>query len=637
MKPQPAGGAPVSTEPSSEDPRAGATLGYTSEPSLGRAVTVAADYHEPPGETSGGDGAEAIALTDPARRYRIQEVLGAGGMGEVRLCLDEVIGREVALKTLLDPRARSSRADRRFLREVRVQGQLEHPSVVPVYDLGVGTDGRLFFTMRRVRGPTLAELLHARDQGAGLTRRKLLEAFVRVCLVVDYAHTRGVIHRDLKPANIMLGSYGEVYVLDWGIAKLSAERATAAPIVAPDAEPARQGSLVGTPGYMSPEQVAGLDDAQDARADVYALGAILYEILTLRPLHRGKRELVLDATLQGADARASAVAPDVPPELDAICIQATHVDRAQRFRGAREMADAVERFLDGDRDVERRRELAAHHVERARAAARRPHPDVASAEAARAEAMREVIQALALDAEQAGARRLLVELLLEVPERLPPSVEGEMAEAMRRNRVHAARFAVYALVAWVATIPLVAALGVRSFQAFGASAALTVVSALCAVWMWRRGSATPRHMMVLAALVAATCGSLSCWLGPFVLAPVAAATSTVWFTFVSERRERWALVLFGGLATLVPFVLEALGWVPRSFSFESGALVLHPRALLLPPTATTLALVYSSVTFCILQPVLLGGLRDAFSAAERKLFLHAWHLRQLASEAGGER
>src|SRR5262249_22037826 len=156
----------------------------------------------------------------------------------------------------LDARATDTLAQRRFLREVRVQGQLEHPSIVPVYDLGITSDGGLFFTMRRVRGKTLGDVLeaHARNGLASVgnhSRRKLLDAFVRVCLAVDYAHARGVIHRDLKPNNIMLGDFGEVYLLDWGVARLMTDRATAAPVVVPHAELVGQGSLVGTPGYMS--------------------------------------------------------------------------------------------------------------------------------------------------------------------------------------------------------------------------------------------------------------------------------------------------------------------------------------------------------------------------------------------------
>jgi serine/threonine protein kinase len=674
---------PGATVSESEDGRPGATLGATTDQSLWRAATVGSEYGETSHAITVEGDAEPVSAADLARRYRVHEVLGVGGMGEVRLCVDDAIGREVAMKTLIEGRGAAPRATHRFFREVRVQGQLEHPSVVPVYDIGVSADGRLFFTMRRVCGPTLAEVLAALARGdappeprgdapvaaeapgspgtagrtpappagapARISQRKLLEAFVRVCLVVDYAHGRGVIHRDLKPANIMLGSYGEVYVLDWGVAKLSAEApaaeapateadAAAPPVTAPPPPAPREGrrGAVGTPGYMAPEQVLGMDAAQGPRADVYALGAVLYEILTLRPLHRGKRDQVLDATLAGADARASAVAPDVPPELDDVCVRATQVDRGARFASAREMAEAVERYLEGHRDVERRRALAADPVARARDAARRSQglSDVASAEAARAEAMREVIQALALDAELPDARRLLVQLLLEVPERLPPSVEVEIAEAERRGRVQTARSGVYALLGWVATIPFAASLGVRDVVSFGATSALTVAAALYAAWLWRTGRATPRYTQWLAVLLAAVTSALSCWLGPFVLTPVAVTSTMAWFTFQSGPRERRLLMLLGGLATLAPFVLEALGWVPRSFTFEAGRLVLHPRAVFLPERGTTLALAYTSVTFCVLQPVLLGRVRDALSEAERKLFLHAWHLRQLAPDAG---
>jgi serine/threonine-protein kinase len=246
--------------------------------------------------------------------------------------------------------------------------------------------------------------------------------------------------------------------------------------------------------------------------------------------------------------------------------------------------------------------------------------------------MRQVIQALALDPEQPDARRMLVQLLLEVPDRLPPGVETEMAAAMDAHRVEMARFGVYSLVAWAATIPFVAMLGVRDASSFLTAAGLTVASALWAVIIWRKRRTTKGYMLLLALLVAATCGALSCWLGPFVLTPLAAATTTIWFTFQSERRERGRIALLGGLTMLVPLGLELLGIIPRSFGFEAGHLVLYPRALQLPPLGTTLALTYSSVTFTVLQPVMLGGLRDALSSAERKLFLQAWHLRQLAPE-----
>src|SRR5689334_12964764 len=161
-------------------------------------------------------------------RYAARDALGAGGMGEVRSYADKRIGREIALKRLLPERADDVKSRKRFLREARIQGTLEHPSVVPVYDLGEEPDGSLYFTMKRIRGETLFDLIRrlAKDDPDALARwwrRRRLEVFGRICLAVHYAHTRGVIHRDLKPGNIMLGEYGEVYVLDWGLAKIADE------------------------------------------------------------------------------------------------------------------------------------------------------------------------------------------------------------------------------------------------------------------------------------------------------------------------------------------------------------------------------------------------------------------------------
>jgi len=208
------------------------------------------------------DGAPAGAL-ELDGRYQQRESLGAGGMGEVALCLDDRVGREVALK-VLRPEVSSSRPARlRFLREARLQGQLEHPAIVPVHDIGVSPSGHDYFTMKRIRGFTLQEILIGIRQGVGPWRerygtRRLLAAFGQVCLAIDFAHARGIVHRDLKPANIMFGDFGEVYVLDWGLAKVmdevpEGEDAVAGPLRLPE-EPAvtRDGLVMGTIGYMAP-------------------------------------------------------------------------------------------------------------------------------------------------------------------------------------------------------------------------------------------------------------------------------------------------------------------------------------------------------------------------------------------------
>jgi len=215
-------------------------------------------------------------------RYRVLRRLGKGGMGEVMAVRDETIGREIALKRIRrnDP---SERMVARFLREAAIQGQLEHPAIVPVHEIGRDSKGLPFFTMKKVAGTTLAKVLDG--DRSGYSRQRLLRAFVEVCLAIEFAHKHGVIHRDLKPDNIVLGEFGEVYVLDWGVAKVIGEAD-----IEPDTigsgpgEPTIDrttipGTPIGTPGYMAPEQAHGFLDV-DGRADVYSLGCVLFEILT---------------------------------------------------------------------------------------------------------------------------------------------------------------------------------------------------------------------------------------------------------------------------------------------------------------------------------------------------------------------
>ena len=283
-------------------------------------------------------------------RYRFEVQLGEGGMGIVSLCLDRAIGRSVAMKVVRD---RESGDTTRFLREARVQGQLEHPSIVPVYDLGIDPRGHAFFTMKRVRGTTLFDVLGDEREGRERwTRRRLLSAFGNVCLAVDYAHQHGVIHRDIKPANVMLGDFGEVYVLDWGVARVAMDVPAHERLDVDATDGIASGSILGTPGYMAPEQIRNVD--MGPWTDVYALGCLLYEILTLDPLIEPTTTAeMLSQTLAGVEARASVRAPDanVPPELEALIVRATTLDPRERIQSARELSDALEAFLDGERDI----------------------------------------------------------------------------------------------------------------------------------------------------------------------------------------------------------------------------------------------------------------------------------------------
>ena len=201
---------------------------------------------------------------DLGERYEVTGRLGRGGMGVVYAARDRSLDREVAVK-VLDAAGDHDDAAARLRAEAQILGRLEHPGVVPVHDVGTLPDGRVFYVMTRVRGVRLDEAL-----GADASTGERLEVFLRICDAVSFAHAQGIVHRDLKPANVMLGRFGEVLVMDWGVAKvLDASR--------------KDEAVVGTPGYMAPEQSAGDVSGVDARADVFALGVILQGMLSESP------------------------------------------------------------------------------------------------------------------------------------------------------------------------------------------------------------------------------------------------------------------------------------------------------------------------------------------------------------------
>jgi eukaryotic-like serine/threonine-protein kinase len=219
-----------------------------------------------------------VTAGDDGRRYTVLRVIGRGGMGTVYVARDEALGREVAFKVSNAP-ASGSDLDERLRREARVLATLDHPGIAPVHDAGVLADGRLFYVMKLVRGVTLER--HARDLE---TESLKLSVFERVVDTVAFAHARGIVHRDLKPSNVMVGSFGEVLVLDWGVAKVFAEPEEPRDPPFPAGEPTRTGTqigtLIGTPGFMAPEQAAGDVTLIGPATDVFALGALLFWLLT---------------------------------------------------------------------------------------------------------------------------------------------------------------------------------------------------------------------------------------------------------------------------------------------------------------------------------------------------------------------
>jgi PAS domain S-box-containing protein len=303
-------------------------------------------------------------IPGPHERYSRLRLHATGGIGRVWLAHDGDLGRDVALKELRPERAEQAALAARFLQEARITGQLEHPGVVPVYELARRRDDRQpFYTMRFVKGRTLSEAARAyhRKRSAGqadaLDLPVLLNAFVTVCNTVAYAHSRGVIHRDLKGQNVILGDFGEVVVLDWGLAKLVG-RAEAEPQARPvalddagaDSGYTVQGQTLGTPAYMSPEQAAGRPDLIDRRSDVYGLGAILYEILTGEPPFTGpSTDEVLRKVREEEPVPPGQFWTEVPPALEAVCLRALAKQPADRPAAAGDLAQEVQGWQESER------------------------------------------------------------------------------------------------------------------------------------------------------------------------------------------------------------------------------------------------------------------------------------------------
>ncbi|MBI4614616.1 MAG: protein kinase [Planctomycetes bacterium] len=298
-------------------------------------------------------------------RFHSIEEIARGGMGVILRAVDAEIGRPVAIKVMLPKAAGSETLERRFLREAQVTGQLQHPGIPPVYELSRTPKGRRYFAMKLIEGRSLADVLaelEKRGPDAGVEARpRLLDAFVKVCDAVAYAHSRGVVHRDLKPANVMLGEFGEVLVMDWGLAGVEGQEipSDSVELRGDGSAPSREGSdarltgagaLLGTPAYMSPEQARAAGEPIDERSDIYSLGAVLYEILTLsRPYSGRSADLVLDAVLKGRLEPPSERAPSarVPAELDAVVKKAMSRNRLRRYSRVLDLKADIEAFLQG--------------------------------------------------------------------------------------------------------------------------------------------------------------------------------------------------------------------------------------------------------------------------------------------------
>jgi eukaryotic-like serine/threonine-protein kinase len=299
----------------------------------------------------------------PSERYRDDGLLGRGSMGEVRRVYDRLLGRFVAMKVIVPAVHAMPDLRDRFLTEVQVSAQLQHPGVVPVYEQGVLPDGRAWFTMQEVRGRTLREAIREAHRTVldPAALHRLIGWFHRACETVAYAHERGVVHRDLKPTNVMLGEHGEVRVLDWGIAKIEDEPESDQGVVARrSAEHATQaGDITGTPAFMAPEVARGEGHRVDARADVYSLGTVLYQILGGEPPYRGSMLVIIASVLDGPPPPLSEVAgvDALPSALVEACERAMAREPDDRFASAGALAAEIAHWLAGAERRTQAREL----------------------------------------------------------------------------------------------------------------------------------------------------------------------------------------------------------------------------------------------------------------------------------------
>ncbi len=302
-------------------------------------------------------------------RFTLIRKLGEGGLGTVWLARDEKLRRNVALKEMTAGAAQSPKMWKRFLREAEITGHLEHPNVVPLYMSGVNPESGLpFYAMRFLGKQTLSDAIreyHARREDSSenpILLHRLLTAFLDVCQAIAFAHSRGVIHRDLKPENVALDNFGQVLVLDWGLAKLdtdgelSTRLALSGSMYDSSISQTMAGDVVGTPLYMAPEQAAGEMDQLDERTDVYGLGAILFAILTGNAPHEKSNRSdggtlrvqdFLDSIANSDAPRPKDVNPSVPSDLEAICLRAMSKDRFARQPSATELASEVESWIAG--------------------------------------------------------------------------------------------------------------------------------------------------------------------------------------------------------------------------------------------------------------------------------------------------
>ena len=336
--------------------------------------------------------------SDVAGRFEVERTLGEGGMGVVHLAEQVALGRKVAIKTLR-PGVEGAAPVQKVLQEAWITGYLEHPNVVPVYDIARGDDGRPVIVLKRIEGDSLDVLLEdpqrvVVEHGVEDTFEWALRVTIQLCQALAHAHQRGIVHRDIKAENVMVGSHGEVYLLDWGIAVATEDDGTGRFPLVQDAT-----AVAGTPCYMAPEMLGGPEPRLGPWTDVYLVGALLFEICTGRPPHEGT---TLMAIIQSVLRSPPAVPDDVPEEMRAILDRAMDSDPEGRFENVDQLRLALEAFLEhrGSRQLAEKADVAAAEMDQATATG-----DVDAAEVAFTEARFGYRAALELWSENPEAKR----------------------------------------------------------------------------------------------------------------------------------------------------------------------------------------------------------------------------------------
>jgi eukaryotic-like serine/threonine-protein kinase len=391
--------------------------------------------------------APSIDIETGPKRYTIREEIARGSMGRVMLAWDEVLQRPVALKILHDRHGEDLLARYRFAMEARITGRLQHPNVIPIYDMGFLPGGLRFFAMKPVEGMSLGDVLKGKSAGdrrigADFGRDRLLTIIRRVCQAVGFAHAHGVVHRDLKPANVLIGDFGEVMLVDLGLARQldldpsdRADVPETALLGKQEGRVTRIGSVIGTPFYMSPEQAMGLQELVGPLSDVYGLGSLIYHILALRPPFTGRKiNEVLRKVRRGNPQPPSRAAADqdIPEALDMVCMRALSMDPEGRYPSASALADALAAWQEEARLKQRARGLLAERAVRAAEAWRAW--EQARAELDQLRARHTALRAELRDAPSAERRMALHSAWAQVRAQ-GIEVEALVAEVVRRSRL----------------------------------------------------------------------------------------------------------------------------------------------------------------------------------------------------------